>query len=276
VELQGKVAVVTGGASGIGRATALELARRGCDVMVSDIHDERMAEVVGEVEALGRRAVAQRCDVRSDAEVDALRAAAHDAFGRVDVLMNSPGVSLLSAVENTPTEDWQWILDVNLLGFVRSCRAFLPAMIEQRSGHIVNVASVAGLYAYSYDAIPYITSKFGCYGFTEGLAVYLRPRGIGVSVLCPGLVHTNLAENARIVGVEDPGSFLHFPPHMQRGVEPAEVGRVVCDGIEAEHFLLLTHPEDAARLAERRRDLDAAIAAQAAAAPDPFRGRYEP
>jgi NAD(P)-dependent dehydrogenase (short-subunit alcohol dehydrogenase family) len=276
VELKDAVAVVTGGASGIGRATAIELARRGCDVMVSDIHGDRMAQVVGEVEALGRRAVAHRCDVRSDTEVDGLRDAAHDAFGHVDVLMNSPGVSLLSAVEATPSEDWEWILDVNLMGFVRSCRAFLRSMIERRSGYIVNVASIAGLYAYSYDAIPYITSKFGCYGFTEGLAVYLRPRGIGVSVLCPGLVHTNLAENARIVGVDDPASFLHFPPHMQRGIEPAEVGRIVCDGIEAERFLLLTHPEDAEVLAERRRDLDAAIAAQAAASPDPFRGRYEP
>ena len=275
MELAGKVAVVTGGASGIGRGTAIELARRGCDVLVSDVHDERMAAVASEIEALGRRVETRRCDVRSDAEVDALRDAAFAAFGRVDVLMNSPGVSLLSAVEDTPTSDWEWILDINLLGFVRSCRAFMKPMIEARAGYIVNVASVAGLYAYSYDAIPYVTSKFGCYGFTEGLAAYLRPRGIGVSVLCPGLVNTNLAENARIVGVDDPASFLHFPPHMQRGIEPDEVGAIVCDGIEAERFLLLTHPEDEAVIAERRRDLDAALDAQAAAAPDPFKGRYD-
>lgn len=275
MEIQDTVAVVTGGASGIGRATALELARRGSDVVVADVHEERLAGVAGEIEALGRRVVARRCDVRSDAEVDALRDAALDAFGRVDVLMNSPGVSLLGAVENVPTEDWEWILDVNLLGFVRSCRAFMKGMIERGSGYIVNVASVAGLYAYSYDAIPYVTSKFGCYGFTEGLAVYLKPRGIGVSVVCPSLVNTNLGESARIVGVEDPGSFLHFPPGMQRALEPEEVGRIVCDGIAADRFLLLTHEEDAGRLEQRRRDLDAAITAQAAESPDPFAGRYE-
>jgi len=274
MELQDTIAVVTGGASGIGRATALELARRGSDVVVSDIHEERLAEVAREIESLGRRTLARPCDVRSDADVDALRDAAIEEFGHVDVLMNSPGVSLLGAVENIPTEDWEWLLDINLLGFVRSCRAFMGGMIERRSGYIVNVASIAGLYAYSYDAVPYVASKFGCYGLSEGLAVYLKPRGVGVSVLCPGLVHTNLAENARIAGVDDPGNFLHFPPSMQRGLTPEEVATVVCDGIEAERFLLLTHPEDGAVLEARRRDLDAAIAAQAAEAPDPFRGRY--
>jgi len=274
VDVKGRVAVVTGGASGIGRATALELARRGADVVLSDIHEQRLAEVHGEVEALGARAVSVRCDVSSDTEVAALREAALDSFGRVDLLMNSPGVSLLGAVENMPIDDWQWILEVNLLGFVRTCQAFMKDMIERRSGYIVNVASVAGLYAYSYDAIPYITSKFGCYGYTEGLAVYLRPRGVGVSVLCPGLVLTNLGENARIVGVDDPAAFLHFPPHMQRGIEPEEVSTVVCDGIAEERFLLLTHPEDEDVIRSRRADLDAAIGAQAALAPDPFEGRY--
>ena len=195
-------------------------------------------------------------------------------LGRVDLLINSPGVSLLGAVEEMSIDDWQWILEVNLLGFVRTCRAFMKDMIERRSGYIVNVASVAGLYAYSYDAIPYVTSKFGCYGYTEGLAVYLKPRGVGVSVLCPGLVVTNLGENARIVGVEDPSAFLHFPPHMQRGIEPEEVGSIVCDGVTEERFLLLTHPEDEEVIRTRRADLDAAITAQADLAPDPFKGRY--
>lgn len=273
---KGMIAVVTGAASGIGRATALELARRGADLVVSDIHEERLADVVREAGALGGRVASARCDVRLDEEVAALREAALDTFGRVDLLVNSPGVSLLGAVENMPIEDWQWVLDVNLVGFVRTCQVFMKDMIERGSGYIVNVASVAGLYAYSYDAIPYVSSKFGCYGFTEGLAVYLKPRGIGVSVLCPGLVVTNLGENARIVGVEDPGEFLHFPPHMQRGISPEEVGTITCDGIQDERFLILTHPEDEEVIRARREDLDAALEEQAKRSPDPFAGRYGP
>jgi NAD(P)-dependent dehydrogenase (short-subunit alcohol dehydrogenase family) len=273
MELAGKSAVVVGAASGIGRGTALELARRGCDVVVADVNEKRAAEVVAEVEALGRRAVAVRCDVTSDEDVDSLLVRSLDAYEQVDVLMNSAGVSLLGAVENIGIEDWQWCLDVNLMGVIRTCKAFLPHFIEQRAGHIVNVASVAGLYAYSYDAVPYVTSKFGCVGYSEGLAVYLKRRGIGVSVLCPGLVTTNLGENARVLGVDDPMGFMHLHAHMQRAIEPAEVGTRVADAIEAERYLILTHDEDADLLAKRRADMDAAIAAQSEEMPDPFAGR---
>jgi len=162
---------------------------------------------------------------------------------------------------------------MNLLGVIRVCKTFMPHMIERRAGTIVNVASVAGLYAYSYDAVPYVTSKFGCVGYTEGLAVYLGRRGIRVSVVCPGLVSTNLGENARIVGVEDPSTFIHFPEHMQRAITGDEAGRIIVEGIAAGRFLILTHPEDEAVLRERRKDLDAAIAEQVAKAPDPFAGR---
>ena len=273
MDLTGKVAVVVGGASGIGRGSVLELARRGCDVVVADIHEERAAEVVTEVEALGRRAVHARCDVTSDEDVDSLLVTSLDSFEQVDVLMNSAGVSLLGAVENIGMDDWHWCLNVNLMGVIRTCKAFLPHFIERREGHIVNVASVAGLYAYSYDAVPYVTSKFGCVGYTEGLAVYLKRRGVGVSVLCPGLVTTNLGENARILGVDDPMGFMHFPSHMQRAVEPAEVGMRVAEAIEAGRYLILTHEEDAAVIERRRVDMDVAIAVQAEEMPDPFAGR---
>lgn len=274
MQLSGRIAVVIGAASGIGRGTALELARRGADLVLADVNEARLAEVREQVEKQGRQALALRCDITRDADVDALARAAQQRFGRADVLVNSAGVALLGPAEALAMSDWQWILEVNLLGVIRVCRAFLPQMIERRSGHIVNVASIAGLYAYSYDCPAYITSKFGCVGYTESLAVYLKPRGIGVSVLCPGLVTTHLGENARMVGVSDPAKFIHFPEHMRRAIAPEEVGRVVCDGIEAQRFLLLTHPEDAAVLERRRADLDAAIAAQAAGSPDPFRGRY--
>ncbi|HPG28218.1 MAG TPA: SDR family oxidoreductase [Myxococcota bacterium] len=273
MQFEDKVAVVVGGASGIGRGTALELARRGCDLVLADIHEGRLAETTREVEALGRAALPLRCDVTRDADVESLRDRALERFGRVDLLVNSAGASLLGRPEAIDMDQWQWQLEVNLLGVIRVCKAFMPHMIERRAGTIVNVASVAGLYAYSYDAVPYVTSKFGCVGYTEGLAVYLGRRGIRVSVVCPGLVSTNLGENARIVGVEDPSTFIHFPEHMQRAITGDEAGRIIVEGIAAGRFLILTHPEDEAVLRERRKDLDAAIAEQVAKAPDPFAGR---
>lgn len=273
MEFADKTAVVVGGASGIGRGTALELAGRGCDLVLADIHEERLASTAQEVEALGRKASTVRCDVTSDADIENLRASAFDRFSSIDILINSAGASLLGAVEEIGMDQWQWQLEVNLLGVIRACKAFMPHMIERREGAIANVASVAGLYAYSYDAVPYVTSKFGCVGYSEGLAVYLRRRGIHVSVVCPGLVSTNLAENARIEGIADPGRFIHFPEHMRRPISPEEVGTMIADGLEAERFLILTHPEDEMVIRARRDDYDAAIAAQVASSPDPFDGR---
>jgi NAD(P)-dependent dehydrogenase (short-subunit alcohol dehydrogenase family) len=273
MEFRDRVAVVVGGASGIGRGIALELARRGAQLAIADIHDERAAAVCAEIEALGRSAFAARCDVRSDADVDALHGAVRARFGRCDLLVNSAGVAMLGPAEAFSMQDWQWILDVNLLGVIRVCRRFLPDLIAQRSGHIANVASVAGLFAYSYDCAPYITSKFGCRGYSEALAVYLRGRGIGVSVVCPGLVSTNLGENARAVGIPPGGNFIHFPPFMQRAIPAEAVGPIVCDGIRDGRFEIHTHPELETHIRERQRDLDAAIATQVREMPDPFAGR---
>jgi len=270
VNVEGTVAVITGGASGIGRSTALELARAGADVVIGDVHDERAAAVVTEIEGLGQRGLAVHCDVTKDADVDALAAAAFDAFGHVDILMNNAGVPLLGPPDKISMEDWDWILQINLYGPIRGVRAFVPHMIERGSGHVVNTVSVAGLYAYSWDSIPYITSKFGAFGFTEGLALYLRPQGIGVSAICPGLVATNLGENARFSGLDDPTGWI-APMVDFRPIEADEVGPVVVDAIREERFLVLPHPEFGDMLAARGRDLDAAVAAQIAKLPAPPR-----
>ena len=256
MELGGTVAVVTGGASGIGRGTALALARAGADVVVADIHPQRTTEAVAAIRDLGQRAIGTLCDVTSDADVDALAATTLEHFGRIDVVMNNAGVSVLGPPERVPMDDWRWVLDVNLLGVVRGVRAFVPTLLAQGSGWIVNTASVAGLYAYSYDAVPYITSKHAVVGLSEGLHLHLRPKGVGVSVLCPGLVSTNLAETARFVGIDDP-TWTNFPVHMQRAIDPADVGEMVVGAIRDERFLILTHPEDAATVVAHGADRDA-------------------
>jgi NAD(P)-dependent dehydrogenase (short-subunit alcohol dehydrogenase family) len=268
--IEGTVAVVTGGASGIGRASALEFARRGAAVVIADIHEERIHETVGALNEGGAHAIGIRCDVTSDADVARLRDESLAAMGRVDIVMNNAGVALLGPPESVPLDDWRWIIDVNILGIVRGAAAFIPHLLERGSGHIVNTASIAGLYAYSWDSIPYITSKFGAYGLSEGLFAYLKPHGVGVSVLCPGLVTTNLGETARFSGTEDRDSWFSMPERLLANPISAEsVGPMVADAVEADQFLILTHPDDAIYLAERRADLESALLAEVAAAPLP-------
>jgi NAD(P)-dependent dehydrogenase (short-subunit alcohol dehydrogenase family) len=274
VEIQGTTAVVTGGASGIGRATALELARRGADVVLADIHDDRLRETAAAITDLGGRSLPVRCDVTSDADLDALAAAAFAEFGTVDILMNNAGIAVLGPPHRVEMAEWQRILDVNVLGLVRGVRAFVPAMVERGRGYVVNTASIAGIWAYTWDATPYITSKFAAYGFSEALARSLRPLGVGVSVLCPGLVHTNLGENARLSGVPDEhaATWVYFPPEMAADAVDADaVGPMVCDAIGAEQFTIFTNTNDAQLYASWRSDIDASLATAIAAAPAPPR-----
>jgi len=270
---EGKVAVVTGGASGIGRGIALELARRGASIALADLHEGRLAETVGAIEGLGAKAFGRRCDVTSDADVEGFRDETLRRFGRVDILCNNAGVSVLGPPERAEIADWQWILDVNVLGIVRGVRAFVPEMVARGNGHVVNTASVAGVWAYSWDAGPYITSKFAAYGYSEVMARALRPQGIGVSVLCPGLVTTNLGETARFSGVpaERRGEWLYFPEEMRTPVEPAAVGVLVADGIEKKQFAIFTHAHDAERFRTWRLDIEKSLADVIAASPTPPR-----
>jgi NAD(P)-dependent dehydrogenase (short-subunit alcohol dehydrogenase family) len=260
MEIEGKVAVITGGASGIGRATALELARRGADVVVVDVHDLRMEEVRKEIEATGRRGLMIHCDVSLDRDVEHLRREVLEEMGHVDILMNNAGVALLGPPETIPPEDWDWIIQINLMGPVRGVRAFLPHMMERGSGYIVNTASVAGLYAYAWDTIPYITAKHGVVGFTEGLKLYAEPHGVKVSVLCPGLIATNMVETSRVSGLEDPSQWVSALPRNYEAMEPEEVGKIVADAIRDETYLILTHPEMMKPVLEQRgKDLEGAI-----------------
>jgi NAD(P)-dependent dehydrogenase (short-subunit alcohol dehydrogenase family) len=264
-----RTAVVTGGASGIGRACALAFARAGCDVAVADLHEQRLAATRAEIEALGRRCVAVRCDVRSDDDMAAFAAAAHESFGTVDIAMFNAGFSVLGPPDLVPVEAWQRQMDVNFFGVVRGVNAFVPAMRAAGRGHVVITASVAGRYAYSYDAGPYIASKFATYGYAENLALYLRPQGVDVSVLCPGLVLTNLGENAERAGLGAGTAWGHFPEWMLRPITPEDVAPMVVDAVREHRFLVYTHPEDEVLVRERSADVDAALAAQIARLPDP-------
>ena len=211
------------------------------------------------------------CDVTSDDEVNALRDQVIARYGHVDLLCNNAGVAVLGPAELVDMEDWEWILQVNVLGIVRGVRAFVPAMLERGSGHVLNTASVAGIWAYTWDATPYITSKFAAYGMSEALARRLHPRGVGVSVLCPGLVTTNLGDTARFSGVPEgqEGQWIYFPPEMLDPVEPEAVGPMVADAVLEGRFTIFTHANDAEIYKDWRLDIDASLARAVEGSPPP-------
>ena len=269
MEIEGKVAVVTGGASGIGRSTALELARRGADIVVADLNDVRIEEMKQEIEGLGRRYLGVHCDVAQDADVEKLRDEALSAMGEVHIVMSNAGVAMLGPPETLTMEEWDWILQINLYGVIRNVRAFLPHLLERGSGYVVNTASVAGLYAYNWDHPTYITAKFGVVGFTESLALYLKPQGIGVSVLCPSLVSTNMAETTRFGGIDDISKWMKGLP-LEEPLDAEAVGPMVADAIRDERYLILTDPAPIReRMKRRGEDLDAFVQAQVLALPEP-------
>jgi NAD(P)-dependent dehydrogenase (short-subunit alcohol dehydrogenase family) len=257
VNLDGELAVITGGASGIGRGTALAMARAGADIVLADINDARLAEVEREVKAFGRRVLTVHCDVSQDDEVAHLAAVA-EAFGPVSVVMNNAGVVLRGALEEIDIADWQWCFGINVFGVIRGINAFLPRLIERRHGYIINTGSVTGLVALTGEGAPYVASKFAVVGLTEALALYARQFGIGVSLLCPGGVNTNLAETGRTIGMteERQAAETRMAQSVQGGreLEPEEVGELVVRAVEEEQFLIM--PDEFHRGLVRRRAED--------------------
>ncbi len=249
IDLANAVAVITGAGSGIGRAAAHSFARRGSRVVVTDIDGDRAATVAAE---LGDQGVGARCDVTSVADLEAARDLALERFGRVDLVMNNVGVLAVGPVEAIPIEAWERTVDINLFGVVRSNLVFLPLLLDQGSGHIVNTASTAGLLPYGFDRLPYTATKHAIVGLSESLALYLRPRGIGVSCLCPAGVATNILEQITFYGEPAPPRGPAFPV-----LDADTVGEIVADGVSDDRFLILTAPEAADELREHGADIDA-------------------
>jgi NAD(P)-dependent dehydrogenase (short-subunit alcohol dehydrogenase family) len=248
VDLDRAVAVITGGGSGIGRATAHSLARRGSRIVVTDIDEARAQAVAAEI---GDQAIGLRCDVTRVEDLEEARQAALERFGRVDLVMNNVGVLAVGPVEAIPLDAWQRVVDINLLGAVRSNLVFLPGLMAQGSGHIVNTASTAGLLPYGFDRLPYTATKHAIVGLSQALALYLAPHGIGVSCLCPAGVMTNIVEQITFYGEPALPTGPSFP------IEEAQtLGELVADGVSTGRFLLTTAPEVAAEIAALATDMD--------------------
>ncbi len=198
-KIEGKTAVVTGAASGIGRALAEKFAEAGCRVVAADVDDAGLEQTKKRAQALGAEVATVHCDVTRPDSVDALADAAYEAFDAVHVLCNNAGVLSSGATWELPVEDYQWQIAVNTLGPIHGVRSFVPRMIEQDSeGHVVNTASMAALTAMPF-AGAYHLSKHACLAFSEVLYHELKMTGskLGVSVLCPELIDTGIGQSER-------------------------------------------------------------------------------
>lgn len=190
----GANALIYGGAKGIGRAVALEFARRGARVAVADLDEAAAQDAAAAIIAAGGQAMALATNVLSDDSVRATAAAAEAQLGEIDIVMNNVGGMLNGHPEDIPMSEWQRMMDLNYFAAVRSQEIFLPKMIARGRGHIVNTASFAGLYPYAASRIPYAGAKAAVIAMTESLAIYLQPQGIRVSCLIPGPVMTGVLD----------------------------------------------------------------------------------
>jgi NAD(P)-dependent dehydrogenase (short-subunit alcohol dehydrogenase family) len=257
LNLNGAVTVLTGAGSGIGRATAVAFAERGASVVVSDVSEDRVTEVVDHIAELGHPAIGLTADVTVEADLQKLRDAALERFDRIDVVMNTVGVIAMGAPETLPDEAWTRTLDINLLSIARSNRVFLPGLIAQGRGHVINTASASGLLTYGFDRLPYVASKHAVVGLSEALAAYLGSKGIGVTCLCPSGVITNILEGITVYG--EATSTPRAPAHPLVSAE--EVGRLTADAVEAGRFLVVTASEVHDSLLERATDVEAYVQA---------------
>ncbi len=194
-QLRGKRALVTGAASGIGRAIALSLAAEGVHLWLLDIDEAGLAVVATEAERRGVTAVTTKCDLSRPAEITLAVHALQARWKGLDILVNNAGVAYYGPTERMTAEQWQWLLSINLLAPIQFTRELLPTLLAQPESHLLNVCSVSGLIAGGRYAA-YHTSKFGLVGFTEALRAEYGRRGLGVTALCPGPVQTNLYKTA--------------------------------------------------------------------------------
>ena len=269
-EFQGKVAVVTGAASGIGRALAERCAKEEMKVVLADIEEQALMQASRDLAAQGAQVLAVPTDVSQAGEVETLARKAFETYSAVHLLFNNAGVGAGKSAWESSLADWEWVLGVNLWGVIHGIHFFVPRMLEQRSeGHIVNTASMAGL-TYGPGQSIYKVSKHGVVSLSETLYYELALRGasLKVSVLCPGLVSTNILDAQRNrparlqdASVKEPLSpqaeavVQRFQQAVREAMPPGQVADIVFEAIREERFYILTHPTWKAAIQFRMEDM---------------------
>lgn len=241
----GRRVFITGGASGLGLALARHYAGLGWSVCIGDLDEERCLPFVDELKSLGaKRAAGLACDVTSDEAFEAAATWLQESWGGVDVVINNAGVAQGGRVEDVSTDDWRWVLEINLIGVARGCRTFIPILRQGGGGHIINIASMAGLT--QVEGIgAYGASKAGVIALSETLAAELAHESIGISVVCPAFFHTNLDKTARATNDL-------YAKRMSRlvgrsRISADHIAALIVEGVERGDFMILTH-RDAEKL----------------------------
>ena len=238
--VKGKVAVVTGAASGIGAELARQLAAKGCNLALADRNAGPQAAVAAEARAKGVKVTEHVLDVADKAALAALPAAVLAEHGAVTLLINNAGVALMGRVDQVTLEEFEWLMDINFWGPVRLTHAFLPTLLKQRAAHIVNVSSVFGICAPPGQA-PYVASKFGVRGFSESLRHELDGTSVGLTVVHPGGVATSIAKNARpprgINDIDLEAQKKNFDKFLR--MPPARAGEIIVSGVEKDRARII-------------------------------------
>jgi len=245
-----KIAVVTGGASGIGLGIARALADAGAHVVVADIDEDAAKKAAEDLRGRGVRSIAVRMDVRNDASVTALFDAAQSEFGGIDLLFNNAGVYLGGEMKDCTEDDWRFVLDVNLDGVFRVGQKIAAFLRDQnlreegRGGYIVNTASIGGFLSHG-GGLAYAVSKYGVVAYSEAMRADLEPDGIGVSTLCPGPIDTNLPASDRLRSDSEKtgGISEALSPFIRGGMKPDDIGPIVLSGIRRNLPYIFTHDD---------------------------------
>jgi NAD(P)-dependent dehydrogenase (short-subunit alcohol dehydrogenase family) len=236
--MDGKLALVTGAGSGIGRETALLCAQRGARLAICDVDETGLAGTERDARGLGCDVLAQRVDVGDRGQMQTFAASVHERAGAVDLLVNNAGVGLGASFLETPLDDWEWILPINVMGVVHGCHMFVPAMVERgRGGHVVNLSSAAGFFA-NPSLAAYTATKFAVLGLSEALRVELRPRGIGVTAVCPGLINTPITRNSRLRGRNEAQRERLVRIYQRRNYGPDRVAQRIMKAVQGNRAVM--------------------------------------
>jgi short-subunit dehydrogenase len=236
-KLRGKRALVTGAASGIGRAIAVRLAEEGVRLFLLDVDEAGLANIVAEARREGVEAIGRRCDVGEPAEISAAVAAVLERWGGVDILVNNAGITYYGHTDRMSAEHWDQVLRVNLHSHVQFTRELLPSLLARREAHVLNVASILGLVGMP-KVSAYCTTKFALVGFSQSLRAEFAREGLGVTVLCPGFVRTNLFASAPL---EESAAEHKAPPELMC-MAPERVAAAAIKAIRRNRPLVVLGP----------------------------------